>query len=109
MSVAIGYVRVSTKLQGCSGVGLAAQRDDIERFALQQDLKIKSWYQDIQTGGGGCVDPPSGPCASSEGSEGTEVSTNRCKARSTVSERSFRQRTYGTPRPFHGRGVGKRL
>jgi DNA invertase Pin-like site-specific DNA recombinase len=33
-------------------VGLAAQRDDIERFALQQGLDIKSWYQDIQTGGG---------------------------------------------------------
>jgi DNA invertase Pin-like site-specific DNA recombinase len=52
MSAAIGYVRVSTKLQGRSGVGLAAQRDDIERFALQQGLKINSWYQDIQTGGG---------------------------------------------------------
>lgn len=52
MSAAIGYVRVSTKLQGRSGVGLAAQREDIERFALQQGLKIKSWYQDIQTGGG---------------------------------------------------------
>ena len=52
MSAAIGYVRVSTKLQGRSGVGLAAQRDDIERFALQQGLEIKSWYQDIQTGGG---------------------------------------------------------
>jgi DNA invertase Pin-like site-specific DNA recombinase len=52
MSAAIGYLRVSTKLQGRSGVGLAAQRADIERFALQQGLTIKSWYQDIQTGGG---------------------------------------------------------
>jgi DNA invertase Pin-like site-specific DNA recombinase len=52
MSAAIGYLRVSTKLQGRSGVGLAAQRDDIERFAMQQGVEIESWYQDIQTGGG---------------------------------------------------------
>ena len=52
MSAAIGYLRVSTRLQGRSGVGLAAQRDDIERFAQQQGFEIQSWYQDIQTGGG---------------------------------------------------------
>ena len=52
MSAAIGYLRVSTRLQGRSGVGLAAQRDDIERFAQQQGFEIRSWYQDIQTGGG---------------------------------------------------------
>ena len=52
MSAAIGYLRVSTRLQGRSGVGLTAQRDHIERFALQQGLEITSWYQDIQTGGG---------------------------------------------------------
>ena len=52
MSLAIGYLRVSTRMQGRSGVGLVAQRDDIERFAVQQGLRVKSWYQDIQTGGG---------------------------------------------------------
>jgi len=38
-------------MQGRSGVGLTAQRDDIERFALQQGLRVESWYQDIQMGG----------------------------------------------------------
>jgi len=52
MSWAIGYLRVSTRMQGRSGVGLTAQRDDIERFATQQGLRVKSWFQDIQTGGG---------------------------------------------------------
>jgi len=44
-------LRVSTRMQGRSGVGLTAQRDDIERFALQQGLRVESWYQDIQMGG----------------------------------------------------------
>lgn len=52
MQTAIGYLRVSTREQGRKGVGLAAQRHEIERFALQEGLQVRSWYQDIQTGGG---------------------------------------------------------
>jgi DNA invertase Pin-like site-specific DNA recombinase len=49
---AVGYLRVSTKEQGRSGLGLAAQRDDIEAFGTREGFKVKAWHQDIQTGAG---------------------------------------------------------
>ena len=52
MSDAIGYLRVSTQEQGRSGLGLAAQRADIETFAAREGLFVQQWYQDIQTGAG---------------------------------------------------------
>src|ERR1700720_3909090 len=52
MKDAIGYLRVSTREQGRSGLGLAAQRYDIESFGAREGFKVQSWYQDIQTGAG---------------------------------------------------------
>ena len=52
MKHAIGYLRVSTREQGRSGLGLAAQRHDIEAFGAREGFSVKSWYQDIQTGAG---------------------------------------------------------
>jgi DNA invertase Pin-like site-specific DNA recombinase len=52
MKNAVGYLRVSTQEQGRSGLGLAAQRHDIETFAAKEKFLVKSWYQDIQTGAG---------------------------------------------------------
>jgi DNA invertase Pin-like site-specific DNA recombinase len=52
MKDTIGYLRVSTREQGRSGLGLAAQRNDIEAFGAREGFSIKSWYQDIQTGAG---------------------------------------------------------
>jgi DNA invertase Pin-like site-specific DNA recombinase len=52
MKDAIGYLRVSTREQGRSGLGLAAQRIDIEAFGAREKLSIESWHQDIQTGKG---------------------------------------------------------
>jgi DNA invertase Pin-like site-specific DNA recombinase len=52
MKDAIGYLRVSTSEQGRSGLGLAAQRHDIDAFSQREGFSIKSWYQDIQTGAG---------------------------------------------------------
>jgi len=51
-TVAIGYLRVSTREQGRSGLGLAAQRHDIEGFGELEGYDIRSWYQDVQTGAG---------------------------------------------------------
>jgi DNA invertase Pin-like site-specific DNA recombinase len=52
MQAAVGYLRVSTQEQGRSGLGLAAQRFDIEAFGTREGFSVKSWYQDIQTGAG---------------------------------------------------------
>ena len=52
MRPAVGYVKVSTREQGRSGLGLAAQRHDIEAFGVREGFAIQSWYQDIQTGAG---------------------------------------------------------
>jgi len=41
MKDAIGYRRVSTREQGRSGLGLAAQRDDIKRFAAHEGFTIR--------------------------------------------------------------------
>jgi DNA invertase Pin-like site-specific DNA recombinase len=52
MKDAIGYLRVSTREQGRSGLGLAAQRHDIETFGAKEGFAVTAWYQDIQTGAG---------------------------------------------------------
>jgi len=52
MQKAIGYLRVSTREQGRSGLGLAAQRHDIEAFGAREGFAVKSWHQDVQTGAG---------------------------------------------------------
>jgi DNA invertase Pin-like site-specific DNA recombinase len=52
MNDAIGYLRVSTQEQGRSGLGLAAQRHDVETFSAKEGFFVKSWHQDIQTGAG---------------------------------------------------------
>ena len=52
MQAAIGYLRVSTQEQGRSGLGLAAQRHEIEAFALREGFTVRSWRQDVQTGAG---------------------------------------------------------
>jgi DNA invertase Pin-like site-specific DNA recombinase len=52
MKDAIGYLRVSTREQGRSGLGLAAQRYDIESFGAAEGFSVRNWHQDIQTGAG---------------------------------------------------------
>jgi DNA invertase Pin-like site-specific DNA recombinase len=52
MKAAIGYLRVSTREQGRSGLGLAAQRNEIEAFGTREGFAIRSWHQDVQTGAG---------------------------------------------------------
>jgi DNA invertase Pin-like site-specific DNA recombinase len=43
MKDTIGYLRVSTREQGRSGLGLAAQRNDIEAFGAREGFRVKSF------------------------------------------------------------------
>jgi DNA invertase Pin-like site-specific DNA recombinase len=52
MSDAIGYLRVSTRELGRSGLGLAAQRWEIEAFEVREGFSVKPWHRDVQTGAG---------------------------------------------------------
>lgn len=52
MREAIGYTRVSTQEQGRSGLGLEAQREQIERFCETEGFQIINWHTDTQSGKG---------------------------------------------------------
>jgi DNA invertase Pin-like site-specific DNA recombinase len=43
MKDTIEYLRVSTREQGRSGLGLAAQRNDIEAFGAREGFRVKSF------------------------------------------------------------------
>lgn len=50
MAAIVGYLRVSTKGQGESGLGLEAQKSAIEAFARQQGAKIAAVYVEVESG-----------------------------------------------------------
>jgi DNA invertase Pin-like site-specific DNA recombinase len=52
MIKAFGYLRVSTREQGRSGLGLDAQREAIERFAKAEGYDIAEWVEEVQSGKG---------------------------------------------------------
>lgn len=47
---AIAYMRVSTREQGDSRLGLEAQREYIRRFAEGESLEIVEWVEEVQSG-----------------------------------------------------------
>lgn len=47
---AIAYMRVSTREQGDSRLGLEAQREYIRRFAEGEQLEIVEWVEEVQSG-----------------------------------------------------------
>jgi DNA invertase Pin-like site-specific DNA recombinase len=48
----VTYIRVSTKQQGKSGLGLEAQREALARFAKNEDLELVREFVEIDTGKG---------------------------------------------------------
>lgn len=47
---AIAYLRVSSREQGSSGLGLEAQRSNIEAFAAREGIDVCAWFTEIQSG-----------------------------------------------------------
>lgn len=52
MKPAVAYIRVSTKAQEKSGLGMEAQKAAIERFAQAEGFEIIAWRQEAETGKG---------------------------------------------------------
>ena len=52
MKPIVAYLRVSTQQQGRSGLGLEAQRDQLQRFAAAQGMTIAAEYVEVETGKG---------------------------------------------------------
>ena len=46
----VGYLRVSTKGQGESGLGIEAQRAAVEGFARQNNATFTHWYTEVESG-----------------------------------------------------------
>jgi DNA invertase Pin-like site-specific DNA recombinase len=46
----VGYLRVSTKGQGESGLGLEAQRAAVEAYARQNGVDFTHWYTEVESG-----------------------------------------------------------
>lgn len=49
-TVAIAYYRVSTARQGQSGLGLAAQRMSVEKYAARNGLSLAAEFVEVETG-----------------------------------------------------------
>jgi hypothetical protein len=52
MRPAIAYIRVSTKRQGRSGLGIDAQREAVSRFVETEGFKVVSEFTEVETGKG---------------------------------------------------------
>lgn len=52
MKKAVAYLRVSTEGQGKSGLGLLAQEEAIDAFALANGIKIDGWLREVETAKG---------------------------------------------------------
>jgi DNA invertase Pin-like site-specific DNA recombinase len=46
----IGYLRVSTKRQGASGLGLEGQRTAVESYARSIGVRVGAWYTEVESG-----------------------------------------------------------
>jgi DNA invertase Pin-like site-specific DNA recombinase len=49
---AVAYVRVSSKEQGRSGLGLDAQKAAIRAFAKREHIEVVQWFSEVETGKG---------------------------------------------------------
>ena len=50
MTAIVGYVRVSTKRQGQSGLGLEAQEQAIQEYAADNELGVDGIFVEVESG-----------------------------------------------------------
>lgn len=50
MKKLIAYLRVSTKQQGASGLGIEGQRTAVENYAKQTGAEVAFWYTEVESG-----------------------------------------------------------
>jgi DNA invertase Pin-like site-specific DNA recombinase len=50
MKKLIAYLRVSTKQQGASGLGIEGQRTAVETYAKQTGAEVAFWYTEVESG-----------------------------------------------------------
>ena len=93
-SEAIGYLRVSTSGTVPQRLGLAAQRHEIEAFALCEGFAARSWNQDVQRGSG-CAATATGACECAKGGEVGPMPADRLEARPPVAQRALHYRAHG--------------
>jgi hypothetical protein len=56
MKLLVAYYRVSTRKQGCSGLGLEDQREAVARFAKTAGFEAVAELTEIETGKGVCLE-----------------------------------------------------
>jgi DNA invertase Pin-like site-specific DNA recombinase len=102
MQSAIGYLRVSTRERGRSGLGLAAQRREIESFGAREGFLVKSWHQDIQTGAKkDALLLRAGLAAALKAARvGSTLPSDHLEARPPVTQRALHHRTHGAQGAF---------
>ena len=110
MRQAVGYVRVSTAMQGKSGLGIESQRDAIARFAATEAYELIGEFVEVETGKGcdALERRPQLTAALGAGPQG-EVPGHGGEARSAVPRRAFHQRPDGAQGAVHRRRAGRRL
>lgn len=52
----VAYCRVSTQEQGINGLGMAAQRQAVARFAAAFGCVVVATYEEVETGRKDCLD-----------------------------------------------------
>jgi DNA invertase Pin-like site-specific DNA recombinase len=86
MEHVIAYLRVSTRQQQRSGLGIDAQRAAIERFAATESLAISAEFVELESGKGADAlerRPQPGSCPG--GGKGREMQRRGSQAGSVVS------------------------
>ena len=104
----VAYLRVSTREQGRSGLGIDAQSEAIARFAAAEGYAIVAEFVEVETGkGSNAIErrPQLAAALAEARRHGCAVAV--FQARSPVARRAFHQRSHGASGPVRGHRTGR--